>query len=190
MRSLKSQNSVGTGGSHTNRADSYFQKSPHTHMSDLQDPYAYFNMHQQKQSVNAPMPVVNRSSNKQKTHTNNDQELKNLEQQQFNNESAKTESNFKPLFGNQVKSCRTNLYGKQQQVISQRGGNGVHMIGVQGKLIPQPQNILEIHKAKSSKHENSSGQADGKSSKTMSDTMKLAQNYLSQAEEPFVLNQN
>jgi hypothetical protein len=45
MRSLKSQNSVGTHGPHTNRAEnlSYLQKSPH--LSDIQDPYAYFNMH-------------------------------------------------------------------------------------------------------------------------------------------------
>lgn len=65
----------------------------------------------------------------------------------------------------------------------------MQMIGLQGKLIPQPQNILEIQKTQSSKNDYSSGQGDGKSA-TMSDTTKLAQAYLSQAEEPFVLNQN
>jgi len=52
MRSIKSQNSSGTQGTHTNRAEqlNMLQKSPH--MSDVQDPYAYFNMHQQ--SANTP----------------------------------------------------------------------------------------------------------------------------------------
>ena len=58
MRSLKSQNSGGTQGAHTNRGEqlSLQQKSPNmqSNMSDVQDPYAYFNMHQQQQSVNTP----------------------------------------------------------------------------------------------------------------------------------------
>jgi len=45
---LRSNNS---GGTHTNRGE---QKSPNT--SDVQDPYAYFNMHQNI-SMNASQPL-------------------------------------------------------------------------------------------------------------------------------------
>ena len=47
---------------YTNRGEvlSLKQKSPN--MSDIQDPYVYFNMHQQQQSVNTPSGPPNITS--------------------------------------------------------------------------------------------------------------------------------
>ena len=87
-------------------------------MSDIQDPYAYFNMHQQQTSVNTPsgphqanIGGMNQMMGMKKLDT------MLMSASGISNQSQITQKELE----NGVKSCRPNLYSKQQMMISQRG---------------------------------------------------------------------
>lgn len=119
MRSLKSQNSGGTQGGHTNRGEqlSLQQKSPN--MSEVQDPYAYFNMHQQHQSVNTPSGPSGHTVQVSVGGMNQVIGINKLDTKLMSASGSSHQVNFtKQELENGVKSCRPNLYSKQQMMIS------------------------------------------------------------------------